>query len=484
MGLLDKENLSVFAFMENASENGVESPDEDLSSRSPQSSPSPSTPPRLVDVPQRSPRYSDLEVRAIQDGVQRAWGRASLHSDSGISVRSHSPDEDSPTTKDKLLLDTKTPLIEESIWENDDPEPNALQVSPHLEAHSDGFGHRYWPSVDTSHSSGPEAYQISPPPLAMHRPISYDETMPERNTRPTTSLVHLKSRQGSSSSRPAKSGYDLLASNISSHDDTFLKPIYRKFEILNNRMLLYLQDEIAQMEEDLKELDAAIAIEDMDVGRRGPSSRRSEAKLPSQLQWHRLDLLGRCFAKVEQYSRFPANAVTIRRAILTSSFSDRALTSYSNLTKSLDPASHADISIYRQWISDHTPIAEQEAAFLNKPADLLTVPNLPYEKASGSSPSASPSSSPLPPTQTVASPSRKELEMSVMVVCFSLISTIIVFKVVSRLLPRLVISLLVGLAALTILQPDALTSLNKLRNSKTSVAVYCTVMLALSIVVT
>lgn len=68
-------------------------------------------------------------------------------------------------------------------------------------------------------------------------------------------------------------------------------------------MLLYLQDEIAQMEEELEELDAAISSEDADLGGRGPASRRSEAKMPSQLQWHRMDLMGRTFAKVEQYSK-------------------------------------------------------------------------------------------------------------------------------------------------------------------------------------
>ena len=305
MGLLEKENVDVdvFSFLQNGEDEDSESLDGDNSSKSSDLSPSQPSPPRLTDISQRSPRYSDLEVRAIQDGVQRAWGRASLHSDSGISVRSHSPDQESPVMGDKLPLDHRTPMIEESLLENDDSETNGLLISPHLEPHGSPFSHRYSPSGETSHSSGPEAYQVSLPQLMAHRPVSHDDTMPEMHNLASSSLVHLKSRRGSMAARPAKSGYELLASNISSHEEAFLKPIYRKFEILNNRMLLYLQDEIAQMEEDLKELDAAIAMEDVDLGKRGPASRRSEAKLPSQLQWHRLDLLGRCFAKVEQYSK-------------------------------------------------------------------------------------------------------------------------------------------------------------------------------------
>ena len=60
------------------------------------------------------------------------------------------------------------------------------------------------------------------------------------------------------------------------------------------------------MEEQLKDLDGAIALEEQSNSGR-LASRRAEAKLPSRLQWHRLDLLGRSFAKVEQYSeqRFP-----------------------------------------------------------------------------------------------------------------------------------------------------------------------------------
>ena len=304
MGLLEKENLSVFAYMQDEEEEDSDSTGEGDSQGSARSSPSPTSPPRLVDLPQRSPRYSDLEVRAIQDGVHRAWGRASLHSDSGISVRSHSPDQDSPVAKDKMPFDHSTPMIEESGCENEKPEANALQISPHLESRGSEFCHRYWPSADTGHSSGPEAYQVSLPQMIPHRPVSREDEMPEMHIRSSSALMHLRSRQGSTSSPSTRTGYNLIASNISARDDALLKPIYRKFEILNNRMLLYLQDEIAQMEEDLKELDAAIAMEDVDLGKRGPASRRSEAKLPSQLQWHRLDLLGRSFAKVEQYSEF------------------------------------------------------------------------------------------------------------------------------------------------------------------------------------
>ena len=295
MGLLEKENLNVFDFMRHDDDDSdpTEDDDDEPGQESPEPASSKSLSPELS---QRSPRYSDLEVRAIQDGVQRAWGRTSLHSDSGISVRSHSPDADSPVLKDKSPFDHTIPMIEESGFE-DEPERQVL-LSPDMNSLHLGLRHTHWPE-DVGHS-GPEAYAMPMP----QRPVSHDEDMPEMHGRSLNTLMSYRSRRSSVQHRPSRSGYDLLASNISTKEDSVLKPLYRKFEMLNHRMLLYLQDEIAQMEEDLKELDAAIAMEDHDLGRRGPASRRSEAKLPSQLQWHRLDLLGRSFAKVEQYSTF------------------------------------------------------------------------------------------------------------------------------------------------------------------------------------
>lgn len=320
-GPLKKDNVDVFAFMErdDQSDCGSEASDEPTSESSPPSSPnSMSNTPRMVEMPQKSPRYSDLEVRT-QQSAPRTWSQGSLHSDSGISVRSHSSDQDSPSVKEKYPLEYETPRIGIADCEQgDDPQTNALQVSPNCEAETPGLSHRHWPSLSLG---GSEADQLSSPQwFNQHAAHNNEDLMPEMQARSASSLVPLEMhrQRESQSAVPVCSprGYDLLASNIDSRNDALLKPIYRKFEILNNRMLLYLQDEIAQMEEDLKELDAAIAIEEVGPGRQKPVSRRLEAKMPSQLQWHRMDLMGRTFAKVEQYSKshsFPSGP-TLQRA--------------------------------------------------------------------------------------------------------------------------------------------------------------------------
>lgn len=123
---------------------------------------------------------------------------------------------------------------------------------------------------------------------------------------------------------------------------------------------------------------------------------------------------------------------------------DRALTSYSNLVKSLDPASQTDITTYRSWIAAHTPIDERESAFLEKDSDLLGLsPQLSTKKGSR--------------TGTA-------LETPIVLVAFALLSTIVVFKVVPQILGRLVISAMVGVASLCALSPEVMTNLRCVRD--------------------
>lgn len=134
---------------------------------------------------------------------------------------------------------------------------------------------------------------------------------------------------------------------------------------------------------------------------------------------------------------------------------DRALASYSNLTKTLEPASHADIHVYREWIAEHAPIVEQEAAFLHHELDLITV-----------SARANASSTHLP------SGNRAELETPVIIVAFTLVSTIIVFKFVPRFLARIVISAMVGVASLCMLSPAVLSDFQSIRHWRRGITMY------------
>ena len=311
----NKENLDVFAFMEHEEDEDDEDEDkgdiveeknheddhpeeEELSS----SESSQSSSARITAQPQRSPRYSDLEVRTIQDGVQRVWGRGSLHSDSGISVRSSSPDQSSPIMQHKLPTVFDEPGIEQDPQDSYRMERYGFQLTPDPASNRNPASiHKHWPSLETNQSQCPEAYYAPSPPMLAQTAHDAGVELSEMSPRIPYQLVRGTSHQERSRPKASTTGYEFLASNIHSKNDALLKPIYRKFEMLNNRMLLFLQDEISEMEDQLKELDDAIAHEEQSSAGRS-ASRRAEAKLPSQLQWHRLDLLGRSFAKIEQYS--------------------------------------------------------------------------------------------------------------------------------------------------------------------------------------
>lgn len=58
---------------------------------------------------------------------------------------------------------------------------------------------------------------------------------------------------------------------------------------------------------------------------------------------------------------------------------------------------------------------------------------------------------------------RRELEAPVITVAFTLVSTIIVFKVVPQILARLVISAVVGVAWLCMRSPSVLSDLKNIR---------------------
>lgn len=101
-------------------------------------------------------------------------------------------------------------------------------------------------------------------------------------------------------------GYELLASRLSMNSDMTrpprITPIYRRFEALNHRLLLQLQDEIQELEEQLHRLDNADTQSRRSVNRITPASRRAAAQTGGELQWHKTDILGKIGYKLAQYS--------------------------------------------------------------------------------------------------------------------------------------------------------------------------------------
>jgi len=154
-------------------------------------------------------------------------------------------------------------------------------------------------------------------------------------------------------------GYELLASRLSTYTDPDnemrtrrIKPMYRKFEALNHRLLLHLQDEISELEEQLHHLDNADTQSRRTENHIIPASRRAAAQVGGELQWHKTDILGRIGYKLAQYNQ--------------------ALTSF-NSTQSLTHPAPTDISLYRTYLSTEHPIAESETHFLDPSDDLISL---------------------------------------------------------------------------------------------------------------
>jgi hypothetical protein len=138
--------------------------------------------------------------------------------------------------------------------------------------------------------------QHVPPPFPPHpgQPPLYQQHAPSSNHARATVV-----------------GYELLANELSgssqagSHGQKKVVPMYRKFEHLNHRVLLHLQDETCELEEELRHLDECIAqTSPRDAsGYAYPASRRGDARYGGEMHFKRTELLGRIYQKLEQYSK-------------------------------------------------------------------------------------------------------------------------------------------------------------------------------------
>lgn len=101
---------------------------------------------------------------------------------------------------------------------------------------------------------------------------------------------------------------------------------------------------------------------------------------------------------------------------------------------------------------EHTPIAGQEASFLEQESDLLAVVTQTNPK--------------------IKSRAGTALETPIVLVAFALLSTVVVFKVVPQIMGRLVISAMVGVASLCTLSPEVMTNLTCVRDWGKAIATY------------
>lgn len=174
---------------------------------------------------------------------------------------------------------------------------------------------------------------------------------------------HQFERRGSTTSAatvsipPNFGSFDGMAATATSNSryagSSYLPPLYKRFTALSHRVLLTLQDELAELEEQLHRLDTNdTQIRRLPGGQILPSSRRQDTNNPSELQWTRTQLLARISDKIASYNNF--------------------LSAFQSV-QAIPRAPHDEVSAYRAYLAQRSPIAENEARFLDAEWDLVSL---------------------------------------------------------------------------------------------------------------
>lgn len=113
--------------------------------------------------------------------------------------------------------------------------------------------------------------------------------------------------------RPPTTGYQQLAANLTGEIRSWPKaaPIYRRFEALNHRLLLQLQDEIVELEQQLDLLDEADTHSRRGHGHHGvvPASRRAEVAANTNICLEKQRLFTEIGSRLHNYCKFPSLSV-------------------------------------------------------------------------------------------------------------------------------------------------------------------------------
>ncbi|KAI9801223.1 MAG: hypothetical protein M1825_003497 [Sarcosagium campestre] len=373
---------------------------------------------------------------------------SSLHSDSGISMRDDSPEPyrgASLETHPKISKRALNTIVEGGSQRNITPSNEDFYHGNHQSL--DGYQRLPFDAVPEQRDQGwPRHEQHAYHETVDHRAAAAEQRFHQQGM-PYTSDPHAAAT--SKQPTPTLSGYELLATSLSSYhaqgsnESSHLVPVYRKFEHLNHRLLLHLQDELSALEEELRLVDEAaaqahaLANGGLNQRPRQPESRRFSEKHGGELHWIRLDVLGRIFTKLGQYNH--------------------ALASYNSLTREVTPAKVEDVTRYRAWLNEHAPVSERERAFLGHDGDLLAV-SAPHQDQRGSTDvdKAMAEST----SNTLSEQQRQEaVRLVTAILAAAVLFPILTFAMVSWFFMRLVVVVGVAATAMSMLSPSSAAGL-------------------------
>lgn len=285
---------NVFEFLEENEESSSDSSSASSSSSESESeSDEEPDPPRPI---QTTTKIQSPKPRAntVPHGVLVSGGNIPPKKVAQAPVASKSPKEPrKPTTP---APSTGNQLVTRKRQQTRKPSPiSTASISP-------GKGQLELSRPSAYHDPSRDSGAVHRPPLPPSPPRSPEDSLHRTPT---------KRRDSNASQEP--SGYGLLASHLTkstSEESGSFPPLYRRFETVNHRVLLHLQDEISQMEEDLHVLDEYEEMHRVDIAEQEgakplPASRRRDAQSQaySSLHYRRMDLMSALIQKTEQYSK-------------------------------------------------------------------------------------------------------------------------------------------------------------------------------------
>jgi hypothetical protein len=338
---------------------------------------------------QKLPVESALPPHMLQDHASSSSSASSSHhGDDNLSETHHDVDTDRTTPEGSIGDHEETQQQEDESESDSEVQASNDDTSAKIASQMAAAQHRQNIHGHMHQFGTPNMQRVS-----ANLPHSPSTALSPRHPH------HVKKHALPRAEKLPVSGYELLASQLSSRpvasDPEFgerIKPIYRKFEALNHRVLLHLQDELSELEEQLHRLDLSDTQSRRTPQDIIPASRRASAAAGGDLQWHKTDVLGKIGFKLAQYSK--SSVATYSRFALANQASDQALSSF-NSTRSLTAPQPKDVDAYRSYLQSANPIIEAETHFLDPEDDLVSIysDHLPLSTTSYQSSNPSSSSS-------------------------------------------------------------------------------------------
>lgn len=312
--------------------------------------------------PDKDSRDSDQDCGSDSESEDDASGAHPSHItawDSGSTLLGHHPNHNAHALPDPDPMVRRLQDQEEELRQHILHSPQPLRfIRPAVTA-----------SYETPPSWNPYAshFMNGAPVGYPYKPYAHDSfppysQSPQENQHEQVAPIH----------KSLIAGYEHLASKLSedyvASSNHSIRPLYRRFEQLNHRILLHLQDEISELEEELRQLDQAIAQMNLDSQKTpgGPQSRRHEAQFGNEMHHRRTELLGKVFVKLGQYNKAIKG---YRNAFPEGRVGDPSSQTFGRPLK-------FEIDRYRAWMEWNAPIDASEAKFLQHQGDLVALPKL------------------------------------------------------------------------------------------------------------